>query len=111
MAFGYVARIPFAEHIMFSLVTIAAIVQALRRSTPSSSLPCNISVIAFFGLASFAYMSTKQLLPGAGYALMSVIWLGLTIYAAMVRHRLEKESSATLARAVNSTRRAMENDE
>ncbi len=61
MVFGYIARIPFAEHILFALMTIAAVIEAIRRSTTAPSLAGQIFLVVFFGLASFAYFSGNQL--------------------------------------------------
>ena len=111
MGFGVVARLPFAEHIVFGLMTIAGLVEAVRKSASAPSLAGNISFVVFFGLAGFAYFSMGQRFLGFGYVLLTVIWLYLSANAAVTRHKLAKESSARLGRAVETMRRVVQGSE
>lgn len=110
MVFGYIARIPFVEHILFALMTVAAVIEASRRSSTVPSLAGNISLTLFFSVACFAYVSKAELLLGIGYAVLAVIWFCLSINAAVARRRMKRERSAKLDRAVETLRRAVEND-
>lgn len=110
MVFGFIARIPFAEHILFALMTIAAVIEAFRRSTRVPSLGGQVFLVVFFGLASFAYFSKNQFWFGIGYAVLATVWVCLSINAGIARHKLRKAASAKLERAVETLRRAINSD-
>ena len=111
MACGYIGRIPFVEHVLFALMTIAAVIGAIRRPTTALSLAGNIFVSLFFALASLAYLLKAHPLLGIGYAVLAGIWLCLSINAGVTRHRQKREASAKLDRAVETLRRAVHDDE
>ena len=110
MVFGYIARIPFAEYVLFALMTIAAVIGAIRKSATVPSMAGGIFLVVFFGLASFSYLSKTQLFSGIGYAVLAAVWLCLSIYAGVARHKLRKETSAKLDRAVETLRRVVQDD-
>ena len=111
MVCGYIGRIPFVEHVLFVLMTIAAVVAAVRRSTTVFSLAGSILLFLFFALASLAYLLEVQLLLGIGYAVLAGVWLCLSINAGVTRHRQKGEGSAKLDRAVETLRRAIQDEE
>ena len=111
IVFGYVTRIPFVEHILFGLMTIAAVVQAIRRSSTLSSVSGDILLSAFFGLAGLAYLSKSELLLGIEYSVLSVIWLSMAAHAGVNRHTLRKEGLARLDRAVETLRGVVQDDQ
>ena len=111
IACGYITRIPFVEHILFALMTIAAIIQVVRRSSTATSVGGNVALSVFFGLASLAYSSKSELLLGIEYSVLSVIWLALAIHAGVIRHRMRKERLARLDRAVDTLRGVFRDDQ
>ena len=111
IVFGYVTRIPFVEHILFVLMTIAAVVQAVRKSSTLSSVGGNILLSAFFGLAGVAYFSKSELVLGIEYSVLAIIGLSLAVHAGVIRHRLRKEGLVRLDRAVETLRGVVRDDQ
>ena len=108
---GFIAEIPFAIHILFAVMTLVGLLEAiLKPSKPSSVFGC-ICATVFFGLAGMAYVSQAQVLLGVGYFTFAVIWASLSIKAGITRHRMRREQLARLDRAVDSLRRAVQDDE
>ena len=108
---GFAAEIPFAVHILFAVMTLVGLLEAiLKPSKPSSVLGC-ICATVFLGLAGMAYVSQTQVLLGVGYFTFAVIWAGLSIKAGITRYRMHHEQLARLDRAVDSLRRAVQDDE
>lgn len=111
IVFGYVARIPFVEHILFGLMTIAAVVQVVRRSSTASSVGGNVLLSGFLGLAGLAYFSKSELVLGIEYSALSAIWFALAIRAGVIRHRMRKEGLRRLDRARETLRAAVRDDQ
>ena len=108
---GFVAEIPFAVHILFAVMTLVGLLEAiLKPSKPGSVFGC-ICAMVFFGLAGTAYVSQAQVLLGIGYFTFAAIWAGLSIKAGITRYRMRREQLARLDRAVDSLRRAVQDDE
>jgi len=108
---GFIAEIPFAVHILFAVMTLVGLLEAiLKPSKPGSMFGC-ICAMVFFALAGTAYISQAQVLLGVGYFTFAAIWAGLSINAGITRHRMRREQLSRLDRAVDSLRRAVQDDE
>ena len=107
---GYIGRIPFAEHALLVLMTIAGVVEAIRTPLKARSVLGHVLLMGFLALASCAYISQGAHLLGAGYSFLAIVWLCLAISVVRMRHRLGKEGSLKLERAVESLRRATQDD-
>ena len=108
---GFVAEIPFAVHILFAVMTLVGLLEAvLKPSKPGSVFGC-ICAMVFFGLAGMAYVSQAQVLLGIGYSTFAAIWAGLSIKAGITRHRMRREQLARLDRALDSLRGAVQEDQ
>jgi hypothetical protein len=111
IAFGYIARVPYFEHVFFVLWAIAVWVGVFRGSSTPPSLVGNICLAAFFGLAGVAYLSKSKYVLGIGYVGLAPICLFLAIRAGTIQRARTKEGLAKLDRAVETLRRAVQNDE
>jgi len=111
MVLGFIAEIPFAVHILFAVMTLVGLLEAiLKPAKPGSVFGC-ICAMVFLGLAGTAYVSQAQVLLGIGYLTFAAIWAGLSIKTGITRHRMRREQLARLDRAVDSLRRAVQDDE
>ena len=111
IALGYIAGIPHLEHVFFALMTIATLVRVFRRSSTPPSLAGNILLAAFFGLAGAAYLSKSEFVWGISYAILALTCLFLAVRAGSILRARRKERLAKLDRAVESLRRAVQDDE
>jgi len=108
---GFIAEIPFALHILFAVMTLVGLLEAiLKPSKPGSVFGC-ICAVVFFGLAGMAYISQAQVLLGVGHFTFAAIWAGLSIKAGITRYKMRREQLARLDRVVDSLRRAVQGDE
>ena len=107
IAFGFVARIPHIEAILFVLATIAAVVSAFRASSTNPTVIGKVLFAGFFTLASVAYFSKPERWLGFGFAGMAFVWLCLSIHAGAIQRARRKERLAKLDRAVETLSRAL----
>jgi len=111
IAFGYVARIPYIEPILFVLATIAAVVAAFRASSTTPTVIGKVLLAGSFTLASVAYFSKAERLLGCGFAGMALVWLCLSIHAGAIQRARRKERLAKLDRAVETLSRALPSEQ
>jgi len=108
---GFIAEIPFAIHILFAVMTLVGLLEAiLKPSNPGSVFGC-ICAMVFFALAGTAYILQAQVLLGVGYFTFAAIWAGLSIKAGITRHRMRREHLSRMDRAVDTLRRAVRDNE
>lgn len=105
MILGFIARIPFMEHILLGLMTLTALFDFFHKTEELPAVAGKLGSSLFFGIVGALYIAEFQYIPGVGYCLMSFIWFLLFLFALGDRRRIRKETLDKLDRVIDSLKK------
>ncbi len=100
--FDFLASIPWAEPILFGLLTLAAVVHAFRKPLRPPSYWSELVLALALGLGCLACLAEQQVLLSVCYGALSLTWLGVALRCATLRRSMLKVRSAERNRALQA---------